>query len=89
MIFSSTIELTCVVLESVNLVSNVGFCGGTGANSSSLDVFGRFSHFSTFWGEYCGPQRLFSFRNIYFLYVWLYFNYFIPAVGPVKAKHPQ
>ena len=64
MILSSTIELTCVVLESVNLISNVGFMGVQGQTRQVWTFSGVFGHFSAFWGQYWGPQGLFSVPNI-------------------------
>ena len=45
MLFSSTIELKCVVLESVNLISNVGFAEVRGQNRQVWKCSGVFGYF--------------------------------------------
>ena len=57
MLFSSTIEITCVVLESVNLISNVGFAEVQERTRQVWPFSGVFGHFLTFWGGNIGGHK--------------------------------
>ena len=61
MVFSSTIELTCVVLESVNLVSNVGFAEVRGRIRQVWTFSGVFPIFRRFGGNIVGHKDYFPF----------------------------
>ena len=58
MLFSSTIELACVVLEFINFISNVVSTEVRGRNCQVWTFSGVFGHFSTFMGEILGATRI-------------------------------
>ena len=68
MLFSSTIELTCLVLESVNLISNVGFTEVRGRTRQVWTFLGVLGNFSDVLGAILGATRI-IFHSLYLIFI--------------------